>query len=125
MNLTTHETIRVEDIPVVIRREAIDQVHHYGSESPKWETGEAAIVQPISCRLLPTESIRSSTGETSPSPHGSTFLKGSAEAVERSVIRQALEKSHYHRGRTARMLGISTTTLWRKMKRLWISTETS
>jgi transcriptional regulator with PAS, ATPase and Fis domain len=41
--------------------------------------------------------------------------------MERTLILQALEKSAYNRRLAATMLGISTTTLWRKMKRLRIS----
>jgi transcriptional regulator with PAS, ATPase and Fis domain len=51
----------------------------------------------------------------------SAFLKGSTQAAECTAIVQALEKSAYNRQRAARMLGISSTTLWRKIKKLGIS----
>lgn len=38
------------------------------------------------------------------------------ERVELRRIRQALEKARYRRTRAAELLGISRTTLWRKMK---------
>jgi transcriptional regulator with PAS, ATPase and Fis domain len=42
---------------------------------------------------------------------------------EAEIIRDALKRNHGHRGQTARELGIDSSTLWRKMKRLGI-TET-
>jgi PAS domain S-box-containing protein len=42
---------------------------------------------------------------------------------EAEIIRDALTRNHGHRGQTARELGIDSSTLWRKMKRLGI-TET-
>ena len=33
-------------------------------------------------------------------------------------IEAALEKSRYHRGEAARLLGVSRTTLWRRMREL-------
>ncbi|MBW2258187.1 MAG: sigma 54-interacting transcriptional regulator [Deltaproteobacteria bacterium] len=38
------------------------------------------------------------------------------EALEAEQIRGALEQHHYHRGNAAAALGMSRTTLWRKMK---------
>jgi len=37
---------------------------------------------------------------------------------EAEIIRNALEKAHYNRGKTAQLLGISRATLWKKMKAL-------
>ena len=37
---------------------------------------------------------------------------------EKMLIQIALEKSHYAKGRAARMLGISRTTLWKKLRDL-------
>jgi len=39
---------------------------------------------------------------------------------EGSTIRQALERTGWHRGKAAKLLGMDRTTLWRKMKRLGI-----
>ena len=38
--------------------------------------------------------------------------------MERTFIFEALKKNHWNRAATAAQLGIHTTTLWRKMKRL-------
>jgi transcriptional regulator with PAS, ATPase and Fis domain len=37
---------------------------------------------------------------------------------EKGIILQALEKARYHKSAAAGQLGISRTTLWRKMKEL-------
>jgi transcriptional regulator of acetoin/glycerol metabolism len=37
---------------------------------------------------------------------------------EADRLRDALERNQWHHGRAARELGISRTTLWRRMKRL-------
>lgn len=38
------------------------------------------------------------------------------QGAEREAIRSALEATEHHREQAARMLGMSRTTLWRKMK---------
>jgi transcriptional regulator with PAS, ATPase and Fis domain len=45
------------------------------------------------------------------------------EDAEAQTIRSVLETHDFHRGRTAKELGISRNTLWRKMKRYGISPE--
>ena len=54
-------------------------------------------------------------------PHqGQEPLKQGAEKrilLNKEELRQALALCHYHRGRTAEMLGCSRSTLWRSMKR--------
>jgi PAS domain S-box-containing protein len=45
------------------------------------------------------------------------------EDAEAQTIRSVLEAHDFHRGRTAKELGISRNTLWRKMKRYGISAE--
>jgi transcriptional regulator with PAS, ATPase and Fis domain len=47
-----------------------------------------------------------------PAPHGRTLRQAEAE-----VVRMALERNHGSRTLAARHLGISRSTLWRKMKR--------
>jgi transcriptional regulator of acetoin/glycerol metabolism len=39
-----------------------------------------------------------------------------ADSAELGQIRAALEKAKYNRGEAAQVLGVSRTTLWRKMK---------
>jgi transcriptional regulator with PAS, ATPase and Fis domain len=38
------------------------------------------------------------------------------EVAEADVIRRALEQAHYSRQKAADLLGMSRTTLWRKMR---------
>jgi PAS domain S-box-containing protein len=50
---------------------------------------------------------------------------GSLQELEAQQIRAALERNGYNRAQTAAELGIHTTTLWRKMKRLALSDQNS
>ncbi len=49
-----------------------------------------------------------------------TFQGDELEAEEREAIRDALESSGWNRGKAARRLGLSRTTLWRRMRDLGI-----
>jgi len=40
------------------------------------------------------------------------------ESPEAAIIRDALERSAWHRGRAAKLLGVDRATLWRRMRRL-------
>lgn len=121
MNLTTHEVIQIEDIPVVIRKGGGPQAY----DAPRTPTSviplEAAAANPPSGPhpgIEPKDRLNYNAPGSLPQ---GTFLRGPTQAMERTLILQALEKSAYNRRLTATMLGISTTTLWRKMKRLRIS----
>ncbi len=48
-------------------------------------------------------------------------LRGRFKESEAEIVRDALKRNHGHRGQTARELGIDSSTLWRKMKRLGIT----
>ncbi len=48
-------------------------------------------------------------------------LRGRFEESEGLLIKEALSRNRGHRGKTARDLGISTTTLWRKIKMLGLT----
>ena len=50
-------------------------------------------------------------------------LRGRFGASEKEIIKEALKKNQGHRGNAARELGINTSTLWRKMKKLKIAYE--
>ena len=54
--------------------------------------------------------------EQSPAP--SSIAPAAVESGEAAALRAALEEAHYKRDEAARLLGISRTTLWRKMKKL-------
>ncbi|MFZ3138183.1 MAG: sigma 54-interacting transcriptional regulator [Thermodesulfovibrionales bacterium] len=48
-------------------------------------------------------------------------LRGRFKESEAEIVRDTLKRNHGHRGQTARELGIDSSTLWRKMKRLGIT----
>ena len=53
--------------------------------------------------------------------HDAVSLRGRFEESEVQLIKGALIRNRSHRGKTARELGINSSTLWRKMKRLDIT----
>lgn len=121
MNLTTHEVIQAEDIPVVIRK--IRGPQAYNPARPptgtiSLEAAPASLSAGHHPGIEPKDRLDHNASYSRPP---GTFLRGPTQAMERTLILQALEKSAYNRRQTATMLGISTTTLWRKMKRLRIS----
>jgi sigma-54 dependent transcriptional regulator, acetoin dehydrogenase operon transcriptional activator AcoR len=121
MNLTTHEVIQLEDIPVVILKGGSSRAYASARTPAEAMPLEAATANPASRHLpgaAPQERFAANASYAAPP---GTFLRGPTQAMERTLILQALEKSAYNRRQTAGMLGISTTTLWRKMKRLRIS----
>jgi len=87
------QTIHIRDLPQEIGR-------HYADSSD-----------------LPPESIenRLAAAGVAPveDPHPGLTPIEAAEAVR---IREALEEARFRRGEAARRLGMSRTTLWRKMK---------
>lgn len=50
-------------------------------------------------------------------------LRGRFGASETEIIKEALKRNQGHRGNAANELGINTSTLWRKMKKLKIAHE--
>ncbi len=61
-----------------------------------------------------SERLRAPNNPTVPDP-------GTAGKTDRETIRQALESTGYHRTKTAETLGVSRTTLWKKMKKYGLS----
>jgi two-component system response regulator HydG len=57
--------------------------------------------------------------------HASRALQDVIDTAETDAIRQTLRKAEGNRERAAELLGVSTTTLWRKMKRLRIEDDRS
>ena len=68
--------------------------------------------------LLPTSPVST---PLVPGNHGGRALSDVVDAAERSAIEAALRESDGSRERAAELLGISATTLWRKMTRLGIT----
>lgn len=47
-------------------------------------------------------------------------MKRRDENLEKQAIEQSLKEAHFNRKKTAELLGIDCTTLWRKMKKFGI-----
>jgi PAS domain S-box-containing protein len=67
--------------------------------------------------LVKSETIRPEHLPPGLSESGSAHHLAPIERSERSAIVEALEENSFDRAKTSRQLGISRTTLWRKMKR--------
>lgn len=65
-------------------------------------------------QTIPPEDLPLEILESRPGPK--PLVRESATTSEAEAIRVALEENHWQRGATARALGISRTTLWRKMR---------
>lgn len=69
--------------------------------------------------IMPADLFPQRRGEA-PVPRAAGTLSATRDAAERRRIEGALRESGGHLGATARLLGISRTTLWEHMKRLQI-----
>jgi DNA-binding NtrC family response regulator len=73
---------------------------------------------------LPDVLRRESSLPSMTEPQGSaTKLKSALVAPERQIILDALEANAWNRQKTAKMLGINRTTLYKKMKKFSIRVE--
>ena len=68
----------------------------------------------LDTRMAPSPTQSPVPGGVSPTP--TSFAVGAEEHDELRRIRAALEQTHYRRDEAAVVLGMSRTTLWRKMK---------
>lgn len=68
------------------------------------------------CGLLLIEEHENAYQTLIPSKTTSNFLADSKSISERTILKEALEKLNGNRDKTAATLGISRSTLWRKMK---------
>ena len=73
----------------------------------------------LTCDLFPPDILQSKSSATA-----SISSDGKA-ANEAQRITQALDKHHWHHANAAAELGISRTTLWRKMRKLGLDVRTS
>ncbi len=72
--------------------------------------------EPIGVEHLPAE-LRSAAGsDAGAGLLEERYVSPEDQSEERAAIRSALEAADHHREKAARMLGMSRTTLWRKMK---------
>jgi DNA-binding NtrC family response regulator len=81
------------------------------SELPP-EVTRPAVVQAVAPGAVPAVSV---SGEV-PVPVAVPSTPGSLREVERQQILAALEKTGWHRGKTAEILGISPSTLYRRLR---------
>ncbi|MEA4900209.1 sigma-54 interaction domain-containing protein [Desulfitobacterium sp.] len=58
-----------------------------------------------------------------PIQSGGLNLKEAIELTEKSIIKNALQVTKYNKNKVAQLLGISTTTLWRRLKELGLEEE--
>jgi len=80
---------------------------------------EAAVVISEGSEILPEHlpaALRVSVAPASRSGHGDSESMPTLEQLERAHIRSALEKAGGHRGKAARLLGISERNLYRKIR---------
>lgn len=93
------ETVHVRDLP------------------PEFSTGPVAA--PRRSSSLATPAVSSSPKQELPTEASTPFaLPPRGSSLSSSAISDALERSRYNRGDTAKLLGVSRTTLWRRMRRL-------
>jgi PAS domain S-box-containing protein len=92
------------------REEALESL-----KSELFSFGPAITVETPIQRQQPTEKVKPEP--TSPEPSNlKDQLKHIAADSEKELIEQALQQSRYSKSTAAKILGISRTTLWRKMK---------
>jgi DNA-binding NtrC family response regulator len=85
------------------------------SELPPEVTRPAAMVQAPVALGVPAVTV-STGGDSSMPPPIAPQAPGSLREVERQQILAALEKTGWHRGKTAEILGISPSTLYRRLR---------
>jgi DNA-binding NtrC family response regulator len=94
------QTIHVGDIPLEIG---------HGMENGPGST-------PYPPSAPPEEPVGDFARESAAAFENSRLDLTPEEAQEVARIRSALQQAHYRRGEAAKILGMSRTTLWRKMK---------
>ena len=82
------------------------------SELPP-EVTRPAMVQPVMAGVAP---VVAGDGEVPLPVVAAPSTPGSLREVERQQILAALEKTGWHRGKTAEILGISPSTLYRRLR---------
>ncbi|MGD2120528.1 MAG: sigma 54-interacting transcriptional regulator [Gemmatimonadota bacterium] len=100
------QTIHVRDLPVEM-----------GSQTgggPPLPSQEEPVASEGFEDQRPERGDQGNVKSTLASAGGTAFSPGQSEEIER--IRSALEQAHYRRERAASLLGMSRTTLWRKMR---------
>ncbi|RAQ97243.1 sigma-54-dependent Fis family transcriptional regulator [Thermogemmatispora tikiterensis] len=107
--LARSDTITVQDLPPEIRQAA--------ETEPASTASSAASEEPSLMEQSDHDQAGGNGWQGEPVMPGLHPLKEHNRSTEASAILQALEHCHGHPGEAARLLGISRTTLWRKMVR--------
>ncbi|HEX5885941.1 MAG TPA: sigma-54 dependent transcriptional regulator, partial [Pyrinomonadaceae bacterium] len=81
------------------------------SELPP-EVTRPAIAAPVLAGIAPSAAV----GDSGPVAQAISSAPGSLREVERQQILAALEQTGWHRGKTAEILGISPSTLYRRLR---------
>ncbi|HET8722929.1 MAG TPA: sigma-54 dependent transcriptional regulator [Anaeromyxobacteraceae bacterium] len=129
---------RREDVPLLARH-FLDRLNRRGGPQKRWSVEalsrllehdwpgnvrELENVVEQAAALSVGDEIRpadvSFASDAGPAPGGGETLADAVAAAERRAIEAALVRCGGDQGRVARELSISSTTLWRKMKRLGI-----
>jgi len=78
--------------------------------------------QTIHAADLPDEIVRGQTGPVTPGEPATAFtVPGRDQSSERERVRTALDAHRWNRAEAAKALGMSRTTLWRKMRELGLT----
>ena len=85
------------------------------------DTFEPAVFDELFDELLEYQTGRVQSERVTAPGDSTVSGPGTAGKTERETIQQALESTGYHRTKTAEKLGISKTTLWKKMKKYGLS----
>ncbi|WP_069804052.1 sigma-54-dependent Fis family transcriptional regulator [Thermogemmatispora onikobensis] len=108
--LARSDTITVQDLPPEIRQ---------AGETELARASSTPVAPEASSLVQQRDQDQPDEYDWHPAPviPGRQPLKERSRSTEASAILQALEHCHGHPGEAARLLGISRTTLWRKMVR--------
>jgi DNA-binding NtrC family response regulator len=84
---------------------------------------ERAVALAEADEIAPADLFPEAMLEPAPAPGGAGSLEGALDDAARAAIRDALRRAQGSRAEAARLLGVSRTTLWKRMRELGITGE--